>query len=266
MSITSTLVHGAEIRFRKAAEVLDPYVGCFWVITAGPGAAIRVVPDASTAISIQLRDGRSSGWSLRGPLVEPAERRFRLPVTVVGVRLRPGVSVLLSGIAADQTVGRRIGLGTIPAFSKLVAEDPAPRTPDQHIDVLERFLIERLDKARVHDVVSRAIHEIERAHGSVSVLAIAARCHVSSRHLNRLMRQWVGYGAKAFARVVRFQVTLKQIEAAPGQSGAALAAETGFFDQAHLTWDMTRLAGATPRRLASTSVADFSKTRCDDPL
>jgi hypothetical protein len=27
---------------------------------------------------------------------------------------------------------------------------------------------------------------------------------------------------------------------------------------------VSRLAGATPRRLASRSVADFSKTRCDD--
>jgi methylphosphotriester-DNA--protein-cysteine methyltransferase len=87
----------------------------------------------------------------------------------------------------------------------------------------------------VHDVVSRAIREIEREHGSASVTEIAARCHVSPRHLNRLMRAWIGYGPKCFARVVRFQTTLKQIEDAPSQSGAALASEAGFFDQAHLT-------------------------------
>jgi hypothetical protein len=49
------------------------------------------------------------------------------------------------------------------------------------------------------------------------------------------MRAWIGYGPKCFARVVRFQTTLKQIEDAPSQSGAALASEAGFFDQAHLT-------------------------------
>jgi hypothetical protein len=80
------------------------------------------------------------------------------------------------------------------------------------------------------------------------------------------MRLWVGYGTKSFANVVRFQATLKEIEHAPSQSGALLASETGYFDQAHLTVELGRFAGETPRRLASTSVSDFSKTRCDDGL
>ena len=108
------------------------------------------------------------------------------------------------------------------------------------------------------------VGEIEREHGSLRVSALAERCGVSPRHLNRLMRGWVGYGPKCFARIVRFQTTLHQIEHSPAQSGAALASDTGYFDQAHLTLDVTRLAGATPRHLASHSVADFSKTRCDD--
>jgi AraC-like DNA-binding protein len=266
MSITSTLVHRADIRFREAAAVLRPYVGCFWVITAEQDATIRVVPDASTAISIQLDNGRSSTWCLRGPLVQPDERRFTSPATLVGVRLHPGVAFMLSGIAAHKTVGRRIELRAIAAFRELVAEDPVPATPAEYIDALERFLIARLGSARVHAVVSQALHEIERQRGSARVEEIAARCHVSPRHLNRLMRVWVGYGPKCFARVVRFQATLKQIEDSPTQSGAALASRAGYFDQAHLTLDLTRFAGATPRRLASSSVADFSKTRCDDPL
>jgi AraC-like DNA-binding protein len=266
VSITSTLVHRAEIRFREAADVLRPYVGCFWVITAERDATIRVVPDASTAISIQLQNGRPSGWSLRGPLLQPDERRFTSPATLIGVRLHPGVAVILSGIAAHRTVGRRIELSAIAAFRELVAEDPAPVTPDQYIDALERFLIARLGNTRVHAVVSRALHEIERERGSARVADIAARCHVSPRHLNRLMRVWVGYGPKCFARVVRFQATLHQIEDSPTQSGAALASEAGYFDQAHLTLDLARFAGATPRHLATSAVADFSKTRCHDPL
>ena len=196
MSITSTLIDGADIRFREAADVLRPYVGCFWAITAQRGAAIRVVPDGSTAISIRIENGRASGWFLRGPS--------------------------------------------------------------------RRFLIDRIGDARVPDVVSRAVQEIEREHGSLRVSELAERCGVSTRHLNRLMRAWVGYGAKCFARIVRFQTTLHQIERSPARAGAALASDTGYFDQAHLTQDVTRLAGATPRHLASHSVSDFSKTRCDD--
>jgi len=75
VSITSTLVHRAAIRFHEAADLLRPYVGCFWVITADRDATIRIVPDGSTSISIELQ-GRPSAWLLRGPLVRPEERRF----------------------------------------------------------------------------------------------------------------------------------------------------------------------------------------------
>jgi hypothetical protein len=57
-----------------------------------------------------------------------------------------------------------------------------------------------------------------------------------------------------------------EIDQSPRRPAAALASETGYFDQAHLTLELGRLAGATPRHLASNGVADFSKTRCDDIL
>ena len=265
MSITSTLVHRAEIRFHQAADVLRPYVGCFWVITADRDATIRIVPDGSTSISIDVQ-GRPAEWLLRGPLMRPEERRFTSATTLVGVRLRPGVAFILSGIAADRTVGRRIGASTIDAFRELIEEDPAPQTPAQYIDALQRCLIGRLRNASVNSVVAQALREIERNPACPRVGDIAARCHVSPRHLNRLMRIWVGYGPKRLARVVRFQTTLEQIEQSPTQSGAALASRAGYFDQAHLTSDLARFAGATPRHLALRCVADFSKTRCDGPL
>src|SRR5262245_50158562 len=110
MSISSTLVHRAEIRFHQPADPLRPFVGCFWVVTAERDATIRVVPDGSTAIFIQLQEPHASDWLLRGPLIRPEERRFTKPATLVGIRLRPGVAFLLSGIPAHTMVGRRIGL------------------------------------------------------------------------------------------------------------------------------------------------------------
>jgi AraC-like DNA-binding protein len=266
MSITSTVVHRADIRFHEAADALRPYVGCFWIITAQRDAAIHVVPDGSTAISIQLQKGRPSGWFLRGPLVRPEHRRFPSPGMLVGIRLRPGVAFLLTGIPAHAMVSRRIRLNGTAAFDELVCGEPSLQTPDQCIDVLQRFLIERLRNANVHHVVAKALHEIEHEHGCLRVAQVAARCNASPRHLNRLMRVWVGYGPKYFANMVRFQSTLKQMEKSPTRSAAALASETGYFDQSHLTLDLARFAAATPRRLASNCVADFSKTRCDDPL
>jgi len=256
MSISSTLVQRAQIRFHEPADALRPFVGCFWVLTAERGAAIRVVPDGSAAISIQL-DGRPRRWCLRGPLLRPDVRRFRSPATLTGIRLRPGVVRLLTGSPAHATVGRRLPFDDLPACRR-------PASPDRCIEVLQDFLLERLAHASLPDVVAAALDVIERAHGSVSVEEVASRCRVSPRHLNRLMRTWIGYGAKRYATVVRFQATLHEMDRTPALAPAALASGNGYFDQSHLTFDLSRLGGATPGRLAATGVADFSKTRCDD--
>src|SRR5262245_7327671 len=260
MSISTTLIDRAEIRFQEAADALRRYVGCFWVITAECEARIRVVPDGTTAISIQRQSDGPSEWSLRGPLLQPDERRFTAPTTLVGVRLRPGVAFLLSGIQAHSMVDRRIDLSRCAPFRELTSIDASEHTPAQSIDALQRFLVNRLENSNVHDVVAAALAEIDREHGCLPVEDVAARCGVSARHLNRLMRLWVGYGPKRYAGIVRFQSTLMHMEHAPEQSVALLASETGYFDQAHLTIDVARFAGATPGHLLSRGTSDFSKT------
>src|SRR5215467_15507561 len=100
MSISTTLIDRTEIRFQEAANALRPYVGCFWVLTAECGATIRVVPDGTTAISIERQKSGYYEWFLRGPLLRPDERRFTTPTTLIGVRLRPGVAFMLSEIPA----------------------------------------------------------------------------------------------------------------------------------------------------------------------
>jgi hypothetical protein len=157
MRVGSTLVRGAQIRFHEAAAALRPFVGCFWVITADRGAVLQLVPDGSTTISIHLQDGDVPAWSLRGPLLKPAARRFAAPATVVGIRLRPGVAFILTGTAMETLVDRRIDLTSVEPYRNLVAAEPPPRSAAEHIAVLEQFLIDRLRHAAIHPVVASVL-------------------------------------------------------------------------------------------------------------
>src|SRR5215475_6895222 len=149
MSISTTLINRADIRFQEAASPLRRYVGCLWTVTADYGATIRVVRDGTTAISIELRKGTYSDWLLRGPLLRPDERRFTVPTTMIGVRLRPGVAFMLSGIAAHSMVDRRISLRRCQAFRDLASIDLSEHTPSQCIETLQGFLINRLENSSV---------------------------------------------------------------------------------------------------------------------
>jgi AraC-like DNA-binding protein len=266
MSISSTVIDRADIKFHAAASALQPYVGCFWIITAERDATVRVVPDGTTSIAIEQHPNGGFDGYLRGPLLRPVELRFTAPTTLIGVRLRPGVAFNLSGIAAHSMADRRVRLSDYGAFRELVSIDPVPHTPIEWIAALQDFLIARLEGTSLNPLVARALAEIHAERGCISVAAIAARCGASERHLARAMRGWVGYGTKRYAGIVRFQSTLVQMERAPQLPVAMLATETGYFDQSHLTVDVTRYAGATPARLISERASDFSKTRCDVPF
>ena len=145
-------------------------------------------------------------------------------------------------------MGRHIRLSDTGAFDELVSGEASSAHDCGSASTRSNaFSSHRLEGANVRDVVATAIREIEREHGCLQVADIAARSGVSPRHLNRLMRVWVGYSPKRLASVIRFQETLTQMEHLPSRSVAILAAETGYFDQAHLSLDVTRFAGATPR-------------------
>jgi methylphosphotriester-DNA--protein-cysteine methyltransferase len=163
-------------------------------------------------------------------------------------------------------VDRRAPLSDYPALRELASIDAAPNTSTEWTAKLQDFLIARLEGTSIHPLVARALAEIHAEHGCVSVTDIAVRCGVGERHIARLMRDWVGYGPKRYAGIVRFQSTLAQMERAPQVPVATLATEVGYFDQSHLAVDVARYAGATPGRLISESVSDFSKTFCDVPF
>jgi len=79
-------------------------------------------------------------------------------------------------------------------------------------------------------VVASVLADLERERGDLQASELAATAAVSSRHLNRLMRRWVGYGSKRLATIVRFQATLHEMEQSARRPVASLAIENGYFD------------------------------------
>jgi methylphosphotriester-DNA--protein-cysteine methyltransferase len=81
---------------------------------------------------------------------------------------------------------------------------------------------------------------------------VAAEIGLSLRQLRRRCHAVVGYGPKTLQRVLRFRRFVSQLDAGPGALGlAALAAQAGYADQAHLTRECQALAGLTPAALAA---------------
>jgi AraC-like DNA-binding protein len=106
--------------------------------------------------------------------------------------------------------------------------------------------------------VSWAWHELLRAGGAVRVSELAAGTGWSERHLTSRFRAEIGLAPKAAARVIRFDrarnLLVRRLDGATADGATAdggyqladLAADCGYFDQAHLAREFRALAGCPP--------------------
>jgi AraC-like DNA-binding protein len=263
MNVASAMVVGAELTLRRPVPSLRSFLGCFWAIETTSATRLRTLPDGCAAISVELREGAPKCLFV-GPCLTPTERAPAARQILFGVRLLPGVAFALTGVPVYKLAGRRMPLAAMlpdddPPLEKRLAD---MQTPDERFDALEQFLVARMVGMRIDSRVQSALKRIEDCAGQMPIAELARASRVSPRHLNRLMRNWVGFPAKRLARFVRFQTLLQRMEASP-PTPARAAAELGYFDQAHLANEVAQFAGMSPGLVAAHGVADFSKTRCE---
>jgi AraC-like DNA-binding protein len=124
--------------------------------------------------------------------------------------------------------------------------------------VLDTLLGERVRAAGsvacARPEVGYAWRRLRAVSGTVRMSALAAETGWSQRHLNARFRAEMGLSPKEAARIFRFTAARGRIaEAAvsPGRAGlslADLAAECGYYDQAHLAREFRALAGCPPTK------------------
>ena len=134
--------------------------------------------------------------------------------------------------------------------------DPATR-----FAVLDAFLSARADAGpEPAREVAWAWRRLVTTHGAVPVSELAQEVGWSRRHLVTRFHQQVGLSPKTVARVIRFSHLLRRVEAAGPGGWSRIAAECGYYDQAHMNRDFREFAGTTPtdylaRRVTSVQYA-----------
>lgn len=265
MNIASAFVTDAPLIRRPPAERLRAFVGCFWALPCTADTRIRSLPDGCSTLSIEVSGRQRPRSFITGPRLGPRELAPQPDMTLLGVRLRPGVLFALTHIPASQLTERREPLDAWRAADAEELEGglAAASSHEGQFDVLEAFVGKRLDETPVDERILRATALLERCEGRMKIDQVAERCGMSARHLDRLFRQWVGPGPKTFARIMRFQASLARLDPLSSPDLAQMATGLGYFDQAHLSNEFAQLSGSSPRRVAPDRVSDFSKTQCE---
>lgn len=120
------------------------------------------------------------------------------------------------------------------------------RPAGARVGLLEAFLLSRMESQErcVHPDVNAVLQSAER-HPSLRVADAVALTGLSPRRLIDLFRAQVGLTPKAYLRVRRLQAALRCLDDGTA-GGAAIAAELGYFDQAHFVREFRAFTETTP--------------------
>jgi AraC-like DNA-binding protein len=227
---------------QPAEGALARWVECVWSIETGdPLRGYPVRPDGC----VDILYSAAGGLQVVGAMT--AERRFDLApgAPTAGIRFRPGMGASILRVAADELTDRTLPLPKPGLAERLANAQSAKECRDILAAALRR-------PADPPNGVQRAIEAVASSHGDVNLEWIARQAGMSERQFRRRCLEESGLAPKHLCRVLRFRRAC-----ALGQRGlpwGLVAAEAGYFDQAHLIRDFREFTGYTP-------VSVFSNTR-----
>lgn len=231
-----------------------------WILrgrAAAGGPFQRAMPDGRAELIFNLADpfecleGQQPSLQPLALVVGPSRRAMAIrptgQVDLVGVRFRPEGLAAWLRVRGGEVADMAFALDDLPApIDGTLAEQLASVDGTRERAALLGRHLRRAASRSSDRRLSAAVDMVLRG-GRTRPDAMARAVGMSRRQLGRLFRDRIGIGPKSLMRVGRFQRLLQGLEGASPRL-AALAARTGYFDQAHMTRDFRLFAGTTPTR------------------
>jgi len=250
-------------RIYKPPLPLSQYVEYIWrtANSGAPPSRERVYPNGAMALVIHLRKPTASYYfenrvlTVRVPLLAgPYSMSFHMDPSesteVIGVLFRPGAGRVFFPVPVHELHNDDVALNDLyPSDADLLLNELCSATNmDAQFQVVERYLCRNLSKAiPIHPAVGYAIEQLCSEGAFRNVRQIQRDTGFSHTRFNQLFREQVGLTPKLFGRVRRFHAVLARVQRGLPVNWAGLAADCGYFDQAHLIHDFRAFAGVTPR-------------------
>lgn len=256
------------MRYRETAVPPDlcAFVALLWSLESEPGeiecVTERILPDGVAELvlhfGVPFEQRFAGGVFADQPDAfvvtlarRPLEIRPSCPTTsgFVAVRFWPGGFAHFVGAPQRELSDRSVALAELFGRDLHAVKEAlvTARDPARRFARVIAFLRAQLGGHR-RDDIAPVIRRIVAARGQIVVRSLAADLGCSERRLQRVFLDQVGSSPKQYARLVRFHAACRLIRTTT-QSFAEIAAECGYFDQAHLVHDVREHADETPTQL-----------------
>lgn len=230
---------------------LQELIYCYWELkTTHPlkkAFSYNVVADG--CIDIFFDANNPSGNYLMGLTTTCTEFPVGTDFHFVGIRFLPAAFPQLFRLDASLITNRFEHLGNVvPGISSFISVSfDEHRTLHQIKSLLDFYFLNLLQKNETTPDyrISQALDIILKSGGNLT-LKKDLNISLSSRHLRRLFKTYIGGGVKTFSKIVRFQNVLKTSATSGNLQGIHPVFEAGYYDQAHFIKEFKTFYGTTP--------------------
>jgi AraC-like DNA-binding protein len=250
---------------------LSRFLECFWILehetSVGAVQPERLLPDGCVELILNFGDSfeehKDDGQKelqprhlIVGQMTQPVLIAPTGSVQLLGVRFHPGGTVPFFRIPMRELTNR---VTDFEVLSNEFQRDLLRRVEDTSslllkVAAVEAFLVERVRHCKNDSRIVGLVRKIVLNGGQVSVDRLATDAGLSSRQMERRFLAEVGIGPKILCRILRFQQIFRAVDRNE-EGWAAVAADCGYYDQAHLIRDFREFARQTPAVLFQNSSA-----------
>lgn len=251
------------------ATSLAPYVKCIWSLQVDGDPGIlhkeRILPDGCIELIFHYRDKYRQYDPADGHVLQPrsfvhGQMRGYIEVGPTGhtgmiaARFYPHGLSMFTDVPMQELTGQVVDVHTLFGRDAAYTEEQLGNATceQERVTILTGFLLMRLRAATPRiQAVAQAINAMNANGGNIPVGKLAADAFMSERQFERVFLLSVGLSAKTYARITRFQDSIKAAQAGKTTTLTQLALNAGYYDQAHFIRDFREFAGQTPAQFFS---------------
>jgi len=244
-----------DVRRAVPSERWQPFLQYHWMVRweCPEPFEQQVIPQPCVHVSAEWFEGRPR-LLVNGITREPFVRTLTGTGHVLGAAFRPASFRAVLGEDLGVVSGRIVPIGDVvgPDDSAAAAQIlRADATDEEMVTALEAYL-DQLDPAPdpQADVLNALVDAAEQDRSLIRAEQLAELAGVSLRTLQRQFTAYLGIGPKWVVQRFRLLDAAAAAHSGTRTDWAALAAELGFSDQAHLTRAFTSVVGTPPATYA----------------
>ena len=226
-------------------QLTVPSAGVVMILSFG--APLRILPRLER-LDEEEHDSFIAGLDDSPGIIEATGLSYGIQVDLTPIGAR-----LLTGIPMHLFANRVLDVEEVFGDESAFLIERLQQLPGwaSRFEVLDLFIEHRVARGEAPAGVLWAYRALSRTAGGASISGLAGQLGQSQKHLIDQFREYVGLPPKTMARILRFDRAMQMMRGTDTPDYARIAAECGYYDQAHFNREFREFTGMTPSKFVA---------------